>query len=137
MFHWSLPPVVCRRDQVLFMLFVFVCVLRCQTRLGSWVTWRSPCCSSFSFLCCVVFFFVCLRPVYYVPNVASVSGLSILDDPSAFSSVCLCTEAKVFNTILIFDFWFWNCFDSVLVRKDMDVNEYERLFNYTLRHNLK
>jgi hypothetical protein len=40
----------------------------------------------FSFLCCVVFLwcflFVCLRPVACVPNVASVSGLSILDYPS-------------------------------------------------------
>jgi hypothetical protein len=24
--RWSLPPVVCRRAHVLFMLFVFVCV---------------------------------------------------------------------------------------------------------------
>jgi hypothetical protein len=29
-------------------------------------------------LCCV-FVFICLRPVSYVPNVASFSGLSILD----------------------------------------------------------
>ena len=32
----------------------------------------------FSFLFCV-FGFVCLRPVSYAPNVASISGLSILD----------------------------------------------------------
>jgi len=32
----------------------------------------------FSFLRCV-FYFVCLRPVSCVPNVASFSGLSILD----------------------------------------------------------
>jgi hypothetical protein len=31
-----------------------------------------------SFLCCV-FYFVCLRPVSCVPNVARFSGLSILD----------------------------------------------------------
>jgi hypothetical protein len=34
---------------------------------------RTLCCPPFFFL----FFFVCLRPVFYVPNVASVSGLSI------------------------------------------------------------
>jgi hypothetical protein len=32
-----------------------------------------------SFLCCV---FILLRPVYCVPNIASFSGLSILDCPS-------------------------------------------------------
>ena len=37
----------------------------------------------FSFLCCV-FCFICLRPVSRVPNVASVSGLSILDSPFGF-----------------------------------------------------
>ena len=39
---------------------------------------------SFSFLCCV-FSSVCLRPVSFVPNVASVSGLSIPDLPVRFS----------------------------------------------------
>ena len=40
----------------------------------------------FSFLCYVVvlFCFVCLRPVSCVPNVAKVSGLSILDCPFGF-----------------------------------------------------
>ena len=37
----------------------------------------------FSFLCCV-FCFVCLRPVYCMPNVASVPGLSLLDYPFSF-----------------------------------------------------
>jgi hypothetical protein len=37
----------------------------------------------FSFLCCV-FNFVCLRPVSCVPNIASFSGLSILDFPFGF-----------------------------------------------------
>jgi hypothetical protein len=32
----------------------------------------------FSFLCCIVFCFVCLCPASCVPNIASVSGLSIL-----------------------------------------------------------
>jgi hypothetical protein len=32
LFGSSLPPVVCRRAYVLFMLFVFVCVLLCQIR---------------------------------------------------------------------------------------------------------
>jgi hypothetical protein len=36
-------------------------------------------------LCCVVFFsFVCLGPVSYVPNVASISGMSVLDCPFSF-----------------------------------------------------
>ena len=39
----------------------------------------------FSFLCCVVFFsFVCLGPVSYVPNVASISGMSVLDCSFSF-----------------------------------------------------
>ena len=33
MFGSSLPPVVCRRSHVLFMLFVFVCAQWCQIRL--------------------------------------------------------------------------------------------------------
>ena len=37
----------------------------------------------FSFLC-YVFCFVCLRPVFCVPNVASVSGLSFLDSCFGF-----------------------------------------------------
>ena len=39
----------------------------------------------FSFLCCV-FCFVCPRPVSCAPNDDSVSGLSILDAPSVFST---------------------------------------------------
>ena len=39
----------------------------------------------FNFLCCVICF-VCLRPVSCMPNVASVSGLSILDCPFSFPS---------------------------------------------------
>jgi hypothetical protein len=31
-----------------------------------------------SFLCCIVFSFICLRPVFCVSNVARVSGLFIL-----------------------------------------------------------
>jgi len=37
----------------------------------------------YSFLCNIICF-VCLRPVSYVPNVVSVSGLSILDCPFGF-----------------------------------------------------
>jgi hypothetical protein len=37
----------------------------------------------FSFLCCILCF-VCLRSVYYVPNVANFSVLSILDCRSSF-----------------------------------------------------
>jgi hypothetical protein len=49
------------------------------------VSWWTPFCSSFQFsvLRCVVFclYFVCLRHVSFVPNVISVSGLSILNCP--------------------------------------------------------
>jgi hypothetical protein len=46
-----------------------------------WVGWgEGEVAHHFSFLCCVVFVsFVCLRPVSCMPNIASVSGLSILD----------------------------------------------------------
>jgi hypothetical protein len=36
------------------------------------------------YVICVVFVFVCLRPVSCVPDVASASGLSILDRPFCF-----------------------------------------------------
>jgi hypothetical protein len=114
MFGSSLPPVVCRRAPVLFVLFVFVCVLWCPIRIAymnnmasvlseagtnypsrvSGFTngfWWGPCCSLISLVFCVVFF--CLRSVSCVPYVASVSGLSILDCPLfCLSSFCvLCT----------------------------------------------
>jgi len=45
--------------------------------------------------CCYLFCFVCLRPVSCVPNVASVSGLSILDClfgflQRLFREICIC-----------------------------------------------
>ena len=62
MFDSCLHPVVCGRVCVLFTLFVFV-----------YVYWR-------------VFFLVCLRPVSFVDNIASFSGLSIVfNAPSVFS----------------------------------------------------
>jgi len=81
MFGSSLPPVVCRRADVLFMLFVFLCVCWFPTRLDymsnmvgfliaypsrahgftSGFRWDS-CCSSF-LVFCVEFCFGCLRLV--------------------------------------------------------------------------
>ena len=84
---------------VLFYIFVFVCVLWCPT---IWEKWRMSYkrhellairrrlglppvfggvrfAHLFSFLCCVIL--VWLRPMPCVPNVASVTGLSILDCP--------------------------------------------------------
>ena len=58
---------VCRRARDLFTLFVFACVNSGVQRI----------------LCCVgfFFFFFCLRLVSGIPNVASLSGLFILDCP--------------------------------------------------------
>jgi hypothetical protein len=63
MFGVSLPPAVCRRACVFLTLFVFVCAYRCPTH---------------------IVFGVFLRLVSCLPNVASFSGLSILDCPFGF-----------------------------------------------------
>jgi hypothetical protein len=63
MFGLSLPPAVCRRACVFLTLFVFVCAYRCPTH---------------------IVFGVFLRLVSCLPNVASFSGLSILDCPFGF-----------------------------------------------------
>jgi hypothetical protein len=78
LFASSLPPVVCRRDHVLFTLFVFVCVKWCPTHIV---------------LCfCIVF----LRLVYPMLSVTldcpfciAPSALSNVIAPSAFSKVYL------------------------------------------------
>jgi len=55
-----------------------------REHLGSPPVFDSVCVAHlFSFLCCVICF-VYLRPVSYVLNVASVSGLSILKCPFVF-----------------------------------------------------
>ena len=48
-----------------------------------------PCCSSFySGMCCVVLCcFVCLRLMSWVPNIVTVSEVSIIDSSSVFSNV--------------------------------------------------
>jgi hypothetical protein len=108
MFGSYLPPFVCRKAHVLFALFVFVCgqwylthidrmggmhmavscgrreLLSLRGRLGSlpifaWIRVGQL----FSFLC-FVFLVCCLRPVYSVPNVASFSGLSVIDSHFGF-----------------------------------------------------
>jgi hypothetical protein len=108
MFGSYLPPFVCRRAHVLFALFAFVCVqwylaridrmggmhmavscgrrelLSLRGRLGSppifaWIRVGQL----FSFLC-FVFLVCCLRPVSSVPNVASFSGLSVIDSHFGF-----------------------------------------------------
>ena len=91
MFGSPFPPGVCRRAHVSFMLFVFVFVytdvqsiLRCVCFSSSSCILRIQCCQflwivnswlplrySLTFIC----------SVYYVPNVASFSGMSILDYP--------------------------------------------------------
>jgi hypothetical protein len=100
MFCSSLLPVVCRRAHVLFTLFMFVCIQWCLTHIvlcflfclssscvlcpqcfqflwnvHSWLPLRF----SLTFIC-----FVCLRSVSCVPNVASFSGMFILDCPFGF-----------------------------------------------------
>ena len=84
-----------------------------------------------SFLCSVVFFcffcfcfvfvdFVCLRPLSCVPNVDSVSGLSILDRLFGF---LLFLFAKIFlppNIIIIFflqNYIFMETLTEILVKK--------------------
>ena len=97
MFGSSLPPVVCVMTHVLYTLFVFACVLIIWVKW--WVSYKrqemlalrenlvSPpifggvhIAQCLGFLYRVVFLcFVCLRHVSCVPNVASVSGLFILE----------------------------------------------------------
>jgi hypothetical protein len=95
MFSSSLPLLVCRMAHVLFVLFAlfhiftrFKCMsnmegvlLEAGTAYLLWVPGFTPVfLVEFSFLCCVVHsWFVCLHPVFCVPNVASISGLPILD----------------------------------------------------------
>ena len=108
MFCQSFPPVVCRREHVLFTSYVFVCSQWCPThidymsnmthvlleagttcpsRADGFTTsyWWGTCCSSFQYsvLC---FCFVCFRLFSCVPNVISFSGLSILHSPFGFFS---------------------------------------------------
>ena len=95
MFSSSLPLLVCRMAHVLFVSFAlfhiftrFKCMsnmegvlLEAGTAYLLWVPGFTPVfLVEFSFLCCVVHsWFVCLHPVFCVPNVASISGLPILD----------------------------------------------------------
>ena len=69
MFGSSLPPVVCKGTRVLFTLFVFVCAIVVSNTYYV-----------------VYFIFFCLRLESCVPNVASFSGLSIVDFVSVFSN---------------------------------------------------
>ena len=61
----------------------------------------------FSVLCCVVFLWcVCLRPVSCVPNVTSVSGLSIFDCPMLpVSRDCPFLIAQCYQCLGIVHFW--------------------------------
>jgi hypothetical protein len=71
------------------------CLPFANTWFHRWFCSRICVAHLFSFLCCVVFFvlFICLRTVSCVHNVASISGLSILDFPSVF----LCLFSKPTN----------------------------------------
>jgi hypothetical protein len=101
MFGFYLPTVVCRRAHVLSTLFVFADVKWYLTRIDRlsgmalscgrrellslrWCLGSPPILGQFMLLNVLVFcqvfsWFVCLRPVFCVPNVTSFSGLSILD----------------------------------------------------------
>ena len=60
----------------------------------------------FRFLCCVFFSFVCLPPMFCVPNVASFSGLFLF----CLSSSCvLCTQCCQFLWIVFVLFVFLLC----------------------------
>jgi len=61
----------------------------------------------FSFLWCV-FYFVCLRAVSCVSNVASICGLSIIKYPLRFSLTFIATVLWLFNTF--HNFFFYNFF---------------------------
>ena len=69
MFDSSLSPVVCRRTHMILTLFVYSGVQH--------------------IIHCFSFLLVCLHIVSCVPNVTSLSGLSILDSPWVFSNVYL------------------------------------------------
>jgi len=87
-----------------------------QHILTIWVAWRcSPlvfgiCVAHrFSFLCCV-FYFVCLRPVSCVPNVACFSGLSILNCPFGFLYRLLTASfsgLSILNCPFVFSSVYW------------------------------
>jgi len=62
------------KKQELLTLYVSTCVLAFIPGFGGV---RNA--HRFSFLCCDVFLFVCRRPVSCMPNVASISGLPVLD----------------------------------------------------------
>ena len=76
MFGSSLPPVVCRRADVLFTLFVFVCVSWCLTHIEL----------------CLFFMFVFVLSC--VPYVASFSGLSVFDCPLRYSLTFIYRNSK-------------------------------------------
>ena len=81
----SLPPVICRRAHVLFMLFVFVCSSRCPTH----IVW--------------CFCFVSLHLVH--PMLPVSLDCPLLIAPSVSSNLCFydCSKKN------------WNCSDSVVV----------------------
>jgi hypothetical protein len=51
--------------------------------------------------------------------------------------ICLFVSIWMFSMSLIFIILYVRCFSFVLVRKDIDVNEYAGLSNIKLRHILK
>ena len=66
---------------------------------NTWLHFRfswGPCCSSFSFRCCIFVVFCCLRPVSYYPMLPVSLDYPIWIVPSAFSNVyssfVMCTQ---------------------------------------------
>ena len=119
MFDLSLLPLGHRRLHLLFLLLnlLFFAHGRVKHFLNVWVVWRGGNCypswppgftlgflvgSEFPFvlvLCCALLWvFVCIRHVSCVPNVASVSGLSILDYPSVFFNAYFNKCVNIFRT---------------------------------------
>ena len=130
MLGYSLSPVVSRRADVIFVICVCLQIVVSNTtdymsnmasvlykelltfreHLDPLPVFGRVCVAHlFSFLCCVfcIFCFVCLHPVFSVHNVASVSGLPILDCPFSFPNVYF-NLGKSFIWIMVGQFIVFN-----------------------------
>jgi hypothetical protein len=131
-FGSSLPSVVCRRAHVLFMLFVFV-----------WFFFTFSCLYEDS---CLVYV-ILLSQILWCGCVLSFFVLLPVSLDSPFVIAPSIVSNVYFLTVLMENRYGnrWNTdapFLSTnaccqLVRKDMDINEEERLSNITVRHNIK
>ena len=106
MFGSSLPPVDCRRDHVLYTLFVFACIL-CPTHIVLWFCFVClrlvyPICYQFL---CIVHFWLPLRLVYpmlpvslHCPFLIAPSSCVLLLPVSLLSTLC-------YQFLCIVHFW--------------------------------